>query len=85
MDPPKISLSRKTREEAVGFQSFRTQVFCIMGNRCFYKIEGFDTLGTPEPERLKVTALNLLHPTASPRSANVSLFVLRHNLSGERE
>jgi hypothetical protein len=31
-----------------------------------YKIEYFHMLGTPESERLKVTALNLFHPTASP-------------------
>ena len=38
-----------------------------MGNRRLYKIEHFHTLGTSESERLKVTALNLFHPTASPR------------------
>ena len=32
-----------------------------------YRIEHFPTLGTSESERLKVTALNLFHPTASPR------------------
>jgi hypothetical protein len=37
-----------------------------MGNRRLYKIECLHTLGTPESERLKVTALNLFHPTASP-------------------
>ena len=37
-----------------------------MGNRRLYKIERFHTLGTSESERLKVTALNLFHPTASP-------------------
>jgi hypothetical protein len=37
-----------------------------MGNRRLYKIECIHTLGTPESERLKVTALNLFHPTASP-------------------
>lgn len=35
-----------------------------MGNRHFYKIKCFHTLGTPHSERLKVTALNLFHPTA---------------------
>jgi len=39
-----------------------------MGNRRFQKIESLHALGTREPERLKVTALNLFHPTApSPR------------------
>ena len=38
-----------------------------MGNRRLYKIEHFHALGTSESERLKVTALNLFHPTAPPR------------------
>jgi len=38
-----------------------------MGNRRLYKIERFHALGTSESERLKVTALNLFHPTAPPR------------------
>jgi hypothetical protein len=37
-----------------------------MGNRRLHKIERFHTLGTPESERLKVTALNLWK--ASPLS-----------------
>src|SRR4030042_2014163 len=37
-----------------------------MGNRRLHKIERFHTPGTYESERLKVTALNLFHPTASP-------------------
>jgi hypothetical protein len=37
-----------------------------MGNRLLYKIEYLHTLGTSESEWLKVTALNLFHPTASP-------------------
>jgi hypothetical protein len=37
-----------------------------MGNRRLYRIERFHTPGTSESERLKVTALNLFHPTASP-------------------
>jgi hypothetical protein len=31
-----------------------------------YKVERFHTPGTSGSERLKVTALNLFHPTASP-------------------
>jgi len=38
----------------------------MMGNRRLYKIERFHTSGTSESKRLKVTALNLFHPTASP-------------------
>jgi hypothetical protein len=37
-----------------------------MASRCLYKIECFHTLGVPEFERLKVTALNLWE--ASPSS-----------------
>ena len=40
-------------------------------------------LGTCESERLKVTALNLFHPTAFPPRPKVSFFVLRHSLGGE--
>jgi hypothetical protein len=71
------------RGEAVGFQSFRMRVFQIMGNRRLYKIECLHTLGTPESDVLKVTALNLFHPTASPLLQETSLFILRHNLRGE--
>ncbi len=35
-----------------------------MGNRRLYKVERNHTPGTSESERLKVTALNLFHPTA---------------------
>jgi hypothetical protein len=47
-----------------------------MGNRRLYKIECLHTLGTPESERLKVTALNLFHPTASPPFQKVGFFHL---------
>ncbi len=53
-----------------------------MGNRRLYKIKYFHTLGTPESERLKVTALNLFHPTASPSLKKVGFLILRHNLEG---
>ena len=39
-----------------------------------YEIECFHTLGTPHLERLKVTALNLFHPTASPPFRKVGSF-----------
>jgi hypothetical protein len=52
--------------ETVRFQSFRMRVFYIMASRRLYKIECFHTLGAPESERLKVTALNLWE--ASPSS-----------------
>jgi hypothetical protein len=45
-----------------------------MGNRRLHKTERFNTLGIPESERLKVTALNLFHPTASPLLQNVGVF-----------
>jgi hypothetical protein len=37
-----------------------------MENRRLYKAEYIHTLGTPESERLKVAALNLFRPPASP-------------------
>jgi len=39
-----------------------------MGNRRLYKIKCLHTLGTLGSNRLKVTALNLFHPTASSLS-----------------
>jgi len=74
--PPQetVSLSEGKGEEAVGFQSFRMRLFYIMGNCHSYKIEIFHTLGTPESERINVTALNLFHPTASPLFQNVGFF-----------
>jgi hypothetical protein len=55
-----------------------------MGDGRLYKIECFHVLGTPEFERLKVTALNLFHPTASSPFQEVGFFILRHSLWGER-
>ena len=60
--------------EAVGFQSFRMRVFLMMGDRRLYKIKPFRTPGTSESERLKVTALNLFHPTVSPPFPKNRLF-----------
>jgi hypothetical protein len=39
-------------------------------------------LGTPESERLKVIALNLFHPTASPPLRNVGFFIVTQPLNG---
>jgi hypothetical protein len=36
-----------------------------MRNHRLYKVEYFHMFGMPESERVKVTALNLFHPTAS--------------------
>ena len=52
----------------------------MMGNYHVHQIECFHTLGTPESERLKVTALNLFHPTASPPFQKVDFFILRQSL-----
>jgi hypothetical protein len=41
-------------------------------------------LGTPESERLKVTALNLFHPTVSPSFKMSVFFILQHSQLGER-
>jgi hypothetical protein len=40
-------------------------------------------LGDTEWKRVKVTALNLFHPTASSLFGNVAFFTLRHSLEGE--
>ena len=45
-----------------------------MGNRRLYVIECIRALDMPESERLKVTALNLFHPTASPPFEKVGFF-----------
>ena len=47
-----------------------------MGNHRLYKIQCLQTLGTIESERLKVTALNLFHPTVSPPFQKVDLFYI---------
>jgi len=54
-----------------------------MGNRRLHKIERFYALGTPESERLDVTALNLFHLTASPLLRKVSFFILRNSFKGD--
>jgi hypothetical protein len=59
------------RGKAVEFQSFRMRVFYVMGNRRLCEIKGLHMLGTSESERLRVAALNLFHPTASPLSKEV--------------
>ncbi len=51
-----------------------------MGDRRLYKIECFHMLGMTESERLKVTALNLFHPTAPLPFQEVGFFILRHSL-----
>ena len=70
--------------KTVRLQSFRTRVFWIMGNRCLYIIECFHMISTPGFERLKVTALNLFRPTASPPFPALGFFILRHSLLGEK-
>jgi hypothetical protein len=39
-----------------------------MGNDRWYDIECYHRVADPESKGLKVTALNLIHPTASPFS-----------------
>jgi len=62
----RLCRNRNPRGKAVGFQSFRMRIFYVVGNRRLYEIEGFHMLGTSESERLRGTAPNLFHPTASP-------------------
>ena len=57
-----------------------------MGNFRLYKIECFHRLGTPGFERVKDTALNLFHPTASPPFQKVGFFhITTQSLKGEGE
>jgi hypothetical protein len=58
------------------------RVFSVMENHRLYNTKCIHMLGTPESERLKVTALNLFHPTASPPFQRVGFFILRHSLMG---
>ena len=72
------------RGEAVGFQSFRMRVFWIMGDHRLSNVQFLQTLGTFESERLKVTALNLFHPTVSPFLRKLIFFyVMTQSLVGE--
>ena len=52
--------------EAVGFQKFRMRDFWVMRNCCSHYIQYIYTLDLPKSGRWKVSALNFLHPTASP-------------------
>jgi len=45
-----------------------------MRDRREMEIKYFHTLGGPESKRLKVAALNLFHPTASPPFAKGPIF-----------
>jgi hypothetical protein len=56
------------------------RVIYVMGNRRLYDNKCIHMLGTPESERLKVPALNLFHPTASPSFPRVGFFILLHSL-----
>jgi len=57
-----------------------------MGNHRLYKIQCLQTLGRTESKRLKVTALNLFHPTVSPPFQKVDLFyIATQSLGGEGE
>src|SRR4030042_5693771 len=46
----------------------------MMRHGRLYRVEPFHTSGTSESERLKVTALNLFHPTVSPPFSEDSVF-----------
>jgi hypothetical protein len=55
-----------------------------MGNCRFHKIEFVQTFSKAESKRLKVTALNLFHPTASPLFKKVGFFhIATQSLEGE--
>jgi hypothetical protein len=55
-----------------------------MGNHRWFKIECLHRVSDPESKRVKVAALNFLHPTASPLFLKPSFFIFRHRLIGER-
>jgi hypothetical protein len=55
----------------------------MMGNRLLYKIECFHVHGAPETERLKVTALNPLHPTACSPLQKVVFHIMAQSLLEE--
>jgi hypothetical protein len=59
-----------------------------MGNRRLYEIKRYHTLGTSESEALealKVTALNLFHPTTSPPFPKNRFFHIATLSPGEGE
>jgi hypothetical protein len=60
------------------------RVFYVREDRRFHEVEGIHMLDTSESERLKVTALNLFHPTVSLPLRRVGSFILRHSLGRER-
>jgi hypothetical protein len=55
-----------------------------MENHRSYEIECLHLVGTLESKQLKVTALNLFHPTASPPFLKGVFLILRHSLMGEK-
>jgi hypothetical protein len=55
-----------------------------MGNHRWLKIVCLHRIGDSEFKRLKVAALNLFYPTASPPSQKVGFLILRHSLRGGR-
>jgi hypothetical protein len=60
------------------------RVFKMMANDCIYEIEYFHPVGMFHPERLKVSALNFFHPTASPHlSENRFFYITTQSLEGE--
>ena len=57
-----------------------------MGNHRFYKFGCLHTSGTDESERIKVTALNLFHPTTPPLLQKVGVLMVQHSIwAGESE
>jgi hypothetical protein len=54
-----------------------------MGNHRVYKAECIHTLGTPESERMKVTALNLFPPTTPPLTQELCLLIATQSLREE--
>jgi hypothetical protein len=89
LSPGRLCRNCLQRGEAVGLPAYRQAgkaLECgslIMGNHRLYKTERLHVLGTPGSERLKVAALNLFHPTASPPFQKAVFHITTLSLVGE--
>ena len=71
-------------ERQSGYKALERGILTFMGNRRLDKIECLNMLETQESKRLKVTALNLFHPTASSPLLLGSLSAGRGEGEGEK-
>jgi len=59
------------------------RVFYTIGSHRFYKIGCLHTSGTAESQQLKVTALNLFHPTTPPLFQKLGFLMVQHTIWAE--